>query len=914
MAVFKRLVWSFLLLVVWIEGCFAKIDVVGRSVESSEWSTLGIGAPSSVFFSPSRTGPLYLGTDIGVVAALSRDKGRILWRYLPPEFSESVSKIILNEHDRYLAAESIQKSGMISIRVFSSSDGTLLWQREVCKLSGKAKVHVEIVGDEQLGILCCDNEISLRSLRDGSIIAEMTSCEASDLVQGIGSWKDESGDTVASVIGFNELSKKTFIADLQSTQMSTEQGMLTFTRRKEFEDISSCDRDGFVQINRYMFACSAENALYLFDLRAQSSHTVHDSQPYKIDSSYPISSDTMQYRDAFGEVRVVNLESFETFALSDVSIAHNELCASGDIIATSKIQSEGKELTISMYRASESSTFIDAPDEKVAGSVRRCYLSSFTSEIVSVTSGGDVVMSSFDKNKQSIKWIREEAIAYVTDAMFGSSLPNEEGDDGDWTSTSFAQHWYDWIRSKLFEHVSTEEHRAVVLLSSKGKMFGLSTKDGKKLWSREIASSEVSWNSRLFKLDDSRVAAVSSATWTSIAEFLNTTSGEEYAKPFSERFAFVNSIPLNSSLVILGSNGENIAAPDSKKEENLRDVYWVNSNRDGKSIQGYRAGEVISGGWQVAPPPGERFALLKSIPEEGEFIASATRPTGNRRVLHKYINRMAVAAITSPEEGDQGVTVYLIDAVRGKVLDTAHHVNGTGPVSLVRCENWIVYSFWDVARKSDQIYVIDYFEPRQDWFPKEIGPAVLKAVTGGEIEKELPTTPHAIPNPVAARIGFEVDGRITGLDVTTTERAITMRSIVVHLDKSRIVVLPKEVLDPRRPVGVPTEEHRAEMLMPYNPFISLLVGSVYASKDLLIPGLRNSFTAPVRGRESSSHVLASGIDIFHTVLAPAGKFDALTDEFMYTTVQIALVIMIMSTLVLRILSSKLMRSRAWLQG
>lgn len=75
----------------------------------------------------------------------------------------------------------------------------------------------------------------------------------------------------------------------------------------------------------------------------------------------------------------------------------------------------------------------------------------------------------------------------------------------------------------------------------------------------------------------------------------------------------------------------------------------------------------------------------------GEFIASATRPTGNRKVLHKYVNRMAVAAITSPVEKKTGVTVYLIDAVRGKVLDTAHHVNGTGPVSLVRCENWIVY-------------------------------------------------------------------------------------------------------------------------------------------------------------------------------------------------------------------------------
>lgn len=78
--------------------------------------------------------------------------------------------------------------------------------------------------------------------------------------------------------------------------------------------------------------------------------------------------------------------------------------------------------------------------------------------------------------------------------------------------------------------------------------------------------------------------------------------------------------------------------------------------------------------------------------------------------------------------------------------------------------------------------MIDYFEPKKDWFPKEIGAAMLNAVTGVEIEKglretllsenskitstplkknrfllgtELPTTPHAIPNPVAARIGFE---------------------------------------------------------------------------------------------------------------------------------------------------------------
>lgn len=49
------------------------------------------------------------------------------------------------------------------------------------------------------------------------------------------------------------------------------------------------------------------------------------------------------------------------------------------------------------------------------------------------------------------------------------------------------------------------------------------------------------------------------------------------------------------------------------------------------------------------------------------------------------------------------------------------------------------------------------------------------------------------------------------------------------------------------------------MLMSYKPYISLLVGSVYASKDLLIPNLSHSFTAAVRGRESSSHILAVSI-------------------------------------------------------
>lgn len=72
-------------------------------------------------------------------------------------------------------------------------------------------------------------------------------------------------------------------------------------------------------------------------------------------------------------------------------------------------------------------------------------------------------------------------------------------------------------------------------------------------------------------------------------------------------------------------------------------------------------------------------------------MASASRVTGDRKLLHKYVNRGAVGVVTTSEEDEQGVSAYLIDAVTGVVLYSAHHENATGPVSIVRCENWMVY-------------------------------------------------------------------------------------------------------------------------------------------------------------------------------------------------------------------------------
>lgn len=288
-----------------------------------------------------------------------------------------------------------------------------------------------------------------------------------------------------------------------------------------------------------------------------------------------------------------------------------------------------------------------------------------------------------------------------------------------------------------------------------------------------------------------------------------------------------------------------------------------------------------------------------------------------------------------------GLTATLIDTLTGSVIDSRRHTGGSGPVSSIRAENWFVYTFWNAALLEQELHVIDMYESeaRPSWLPKallryaqsvvlDVLPeklhswllwdgefSVTTAVDTGSGDNVSSTCSAAAGSrsevcedpssgsgseplvngvrlslPKLARTSYLVTHPIISLGVTVSERGATDRSVLLGLSSGRVVQIPRTMLDPRRPQTASKESYD-ERLMPYAPVLSLWptgrASHLYANKGFAVRGLLargGLVTSPVLGRESSCHFAALGVDISYSTLAPAGKFDALSDNFDFISV------------------------------
>jgi hypothetical protein len=117
------------------------------------------------------------------------------------------------------------------------------------------------------------------------------------------------------------------------------------------------------------------------------------------------------------------------------------------------------------------------------------------------------------------------------------------------------------------------------------------------------------------------------------------------------------------------------------------------------------------------------------------------------------------------------------------------------------------------------------------------------------------------------------------MSVTQTRQGITTRQLLGVLASSNsIVAIPRNLLDPRRPVDHdPTPGEMEEGLIKYNPALEFDPKMIITHKREVI-GVRNVITSPAL-LESTSLVFAYGVDIFGTRLTPSFAFDILGKDF-----------------------------------
>ena len=94
--------------------------------------------------------------------------------------------------------------------------------------------------------------------------------------------------------------------------------------------------------------------------------------------------------------------------------------------------------------------------------------------------------------------------------------------------------------------------------------------------------------------------------------------------------------------------------------------------------------------------------------------------------------------------------------------------------------------------------------------------------------------------------------------------------------KNQVQTYPRRFLDPRRPKGKLTTQEKEEGLVQYD---ALLPDDPRRVISHGYPLFADSLLTTPTQLESTSLVLAYGLDMFMTRVAPSGSFDVLSEEF-----------------------------------
>jgi hypothetical protein len=151
----------------------------------------------------------------------------------------------------------------------------------------------------------------------------------------------------------------------------------------------------------------------------------------------------------------------------------------------------------------------------------------------------------------------------------------------------------------------------------------------------------------------------------------------------------------------------------------------------------------------------------------------------------------------------------------------------------------------------------------------------LNPYTRPEIASEHSS--YAAATPVVYHKTFIAPTTIKTMAVTDTIRGITSRHVLIASASNQLYSLNRRFIDPRRPHGTPTAIQQMEGLMQYNAHLPLIPTTI-VSYNISIANVHSICTSP-SGLESTSLVLAYGLDLFYVRVAPAKSFDLLAADF-----------------------------------
>lgn len=349
-------------------------------------------------------------------------------------------------------------------------------------------------------------------------------------------------------------------------------------------------------------------------------------------------------------------------------------------------------------------------------------------------------------------------------------------------------------------------------------------------------------------------------------------------------------------ILLLDSNMKVHIYPESRDIKRHKDTHFVFlANPLNGSITGYslksdkgntlKAIEV----WKVNfPQQINKIATKKPL----EHVHSQGRVMGDRSVLYKYLNPNLAAVFTEGSDAIQKsfFNIYLIDTITGLIVYSASHKRCKSPLHVVHSENWVVYSFYNDKSRRIELSSIELFE------------GMYQSNTTAFSSFGPP------PLPLVEHQTFIFPSSVETMADTVTDRGMTSKHILIALPSGGILELPKNVLDPRRPIH-PLPEHREEGLIPYIPELPIITESII-NYNQSVTRVKGIVTAP-SALESTCLVFVHGLDLFYTRVTPSKTFDILKEDFDHYLISVVLLgLLALSYTTKRLAARKTLRA-AW---
>jgi len=335
--------------------------------------------------------------------------------------------------------------------------------------------------------------------------------------------------------------------------------------------------------------------------------------------------------------------------------------------------------------------------------------------------------------------------------------------------------------------------------------------------------------------------------------------------------------------------------------ENVSSIYLHLIDQDSNSILGYklidekeesRGVAGISEVWSVNIPKDQVITKVASKRFD-EHVHSVGRVLGDRSVLYKYLNPNLIAfASVSEDSLKPSAFIYIIDGVTGQIVYQARHRNAKGPLQMVLSENWLVFLYYNLKARRTEISVVEMFEGFE------------------EKNSTAFSSLDSLDHPVFLSQGYLLPlTHVSTMSVTNTERGITHKNLLLALESGYIYTIPKNLLDPRRSFQH-TAQLEEEGLVPYVPEMPLHP-MTFVNYNKTVEKIRGIHTAAA-GLESTSLVLAYGLDLYFTRVTPSRKFDVLKEDFDYIFISGVLSALILGTIIASKLASIRKLNLSWL--